>query len=218
MLLAIDTATDFAGLALYDRNCVWDEEVWFAARNHTVTLMPRLNTMLASVRCDIADLEAIVVSLGPGSYTGVRIAVSVAKGLALPHGLPVVGIPTLDVTAYPHRTQSRPVIAVAQAGRKRLLAAPYLQQDEGWAQIHPPAIYTIEELVASLSDPVLMTGELRAEDIAYIEQREPTNIDLLLPFDRVRRPSILAHLGKLKLDNSDNHTLDQLEPIYLNEP
>lgn len=218
MLLAIDTATAFAGLALFSPDGVWAEDSWYAARNHSVTLMPRLHQMLATIKVKVSDLDAIVVSLGPGSYTGVRVAAAIAKGLALPHQTPVVGIPTLDVTAYPFRHNLDPVIAVAEAGRKRVLAARYAHTEPGWQQTVPPATFTIEELAASFSDRVLITGELRAEDLAYFQAMSVKNIQVAPAFERVRRPSVLAHLGWLKLSTMDISKLDPLEPIYLNAP
>lgn len=85
MLLAIDTATRMAGLALYDevRGLVLGEEAWYAAYKHTVELMPRLVRLLDGQGVQPTDLTGIAVSLGPGSYTGLRIGLSVAKGLAL---------------------------------------------------------------------------------------------------------------------------------------
>ncbi len=96
MLLAIYTATDFAGLALYDEDTLWAEEIWPAARNHTVEVMPRLRRMLQKAKITLSELEGIAVSVGPGSFTGVRIAIAMAKGLALPHNLSVIGY---DVTS-----------------------------------------------------------------------------------------------------------------------
>lgn len=215
MLLAIDTATAFAGLALYSPDVVWAEESWYAARNHSVTLTPRLNQMLTTIKVKVSDLEAIVVSLGPGSYTGVRVAAAIAKGLALPHQIPIIGVPTLDVTAYPFRHNSSPVVAVAEAGRKRVLAAHYAQTTQGWRQTVSPATYTIEELANSFTKTVLITGELKTEDLAYLQAKD---IQVAAAFERVRRPSILAHLGQLKLDTMDPSQFVPIEPIYLSDP
>ena len=218
MLLAIDTATEFAGLALYSPEAIWAEDVWYAARNHSVTLMPRLHRMLVTVNVKIADLEAVVVSLGPGSYTGVRVAAAIAKGLALPFQLPVIGIPTLDVTAYPFRHHPNLVVVVAQAGRKRILSAQYGQTEAGWQQLVPPAIFTIADLVASLDKEILLTGELRPEELKFVQEIQGKSIQIADVCDRVRRPSILAHLGHQKFAEAEGGHLSQVEPIYLNDP
>lgn len=218
MFLAIDTATEFAGLALYDEDTLWAEEIWHAARNHTVELMPRLNRMLQKANLKVSQLEGIIVSIGPGSYTGVRIGVAVTKGLALPYNLSVIGVPTLDIAAYPHRDQDLPVVAVAQAGRKRILVAHYDWVDVVWRQTIPPALTTVPQLAQSLTNPVLVTGELDAEAAAYLAKETKGSLKVVSPLYRVRRPGALAELGAIKLANAEPDDLDGLVPMYLNEP
>lgn len=218
MFLAIDTATEFAGLALYDEDTLWAEEIWHAARNHTVELMPRLNRMLQKANLKVSELEGIAVSIGPGSYTGVRIGVAVAKGLALPYNLSVIGVPTLDIAAYPHRDQDLPVVVVAQAGRKRILVAHYDWIDTVWRQAIPPALTTVSQLARSLTKPVLVTGELDAKAAAYLAKETKGSLKVVSPLYRVRRPGALAELGAIKLANAEPDDLDGLVPIYLNEP
>ena len=84
MLLAIDTATHYAGLALYGEGQVWAEENWRSAMTHSVELMPRIRRMLSTQQVAVEALAGIAVSLGPGSFTGLRIGLAAAKGLALP--------------------------------------------------------------------------------------------------------------------------------------
>ncbi len=111
MLLAIDTATSTASLALYDLAArqLLAELTWQARRRQTQDLLPALQDLLRLVDLTPAAITALAVTTGPGSFTGVRIAISAAKGMAL--GLPqpprVVGIPTLSVTAAPYRRVSR---------------------------------------------------------------------------------------------------------------
>ena len=95
LLLAIDTATRFAGLALYDGETILGEVYWQSHNNHSVELMPALVRMLDQQGKRAADLSAVGVAIGPGSFTGLRIGLSVAKGLAQAQSIPVFGIPTL---------------------------------------------------------------------------------------------------------------------------
>ncbi|HEY84796.1 MAG TPA: tRNA (adenosine(37)-N6)-threonylcarbamoyltransferase complex dimerization subunit type 1 TsaB [Chloroflexi bacterium] len=217
MILAIDTATEFAGLALYNQDTLWAEEIWRAARNHTVELMPRLRQMLEKAKLRVSDLESIAVCIGPGSYTGVRIGVATAKGLALPHNLSVIGVNTLDITAYPHRQQALPLVAVAKAGRKRILTAGYQWQKRRWTQSQAPQLTTIAELAAQLTQPTLIAGEVNAEQAAFLRQEAKGKISVVSPLHRVRRPGVLAELGAIKLANNENDDLNSLSPIYLKE-
>jgi tRNA threonylcarbamoyladenosine biosynthesis protein TsaB len=97
LLLAIDTATRFAGLALYDGDTILAESCWLSKNNHSVELMPALTRMLEQQTFTAGDLAAVAVSIGPGSFTGLRIGLSTAKGLAKAAEIPILGIPTLDI-------------------------------------------------------------------------------------------------------------------------
>lgn len=97
ILLAIDTATRFAGLALYDGDLILAESCWLSKNNHSVELMPALARMLEQQKLTADNLSAIAVAIGPGSFTGLRIGLSTAKGLAKAKNIPVLGIPTLDI-------------------------------------------------------------------------------------------------------------------------
>jgi tRNA threonylcarbamoyladenosine biosynthesis protein TsaB len=197
---------------------IWAEEIWYAAREQTRQVLPRIQRMLAVADQRVADLEGIVVSIGPGSYTGVRIGVAIAKGLALPHNLSVMGVPTLDVTAYPHRHQPLPVLAVAQAGRKRFLAAQYGWVDEIWTQTMPPEVTTLAQLADCLAAPTLVTGEVTAADAAFLEKESKSQVEVAAVFERVRRPGVLAALGAMKLAAHAPDELDGLVPIYAKSP
>src|SRR3990172_5808575 len=102
MLLAIDTATQAASLALYDEDCVRAEVTWQSTGRHTSELMPRIVWMIEQASSAMSDLTGLAVSIGPGSFTGLRVGLAVAKGLALANDLPIVGVPTLDVIAQAH--------------------------------------------------------------------------------------------------------------------
>ncbi len=109
MLLALDTATQRASIALHDGSTLRAECTWEAANQHTVTLLPHIVQLLANSGLTADDITAVGVCIGPGSYTGVRIGVSVAKGLASSRKLPLVGITTLDVLVAAQPRDDRPL-------------------------------------------------------------------------------------------------------------
>jgi tRNA threonylcarbamoyladenosine biosynthesis protein TsaB len=127
MLLALDTATNTASIALYDpaTDTLWAEQTWQARRRQTEETIPVIQEMLTRLEMRTDQIDALAVTTGPGSFTGVRIAISVAKGIAL--GLPqpprIVGLPALCVTAAPFFAPAQSVgatmCAFLQAGRGR---------------------------------------------------------------------------------------------------
>ncbi len=111
LLLAIDTATRTASLALHDGARVRVELSWESQDHHTVELTPRIAGMLAQLEVTVNDLTGIAVALGPGSFTGVRVGIAAAKGLAISRRLKLVGVPTLDILAQAMQDTQMPVVA-----------------------------------------------------------------------------------------------------------
>ena len=220
MLLAIDTATHMAGLALFDPSKGWilGEESWYSVNRHTVELMPRLDRLLGQQGITPAALTGLVVSLGPGSFTGLRIGVSVAKGLALARQVPVVGIPTLDVVAQPHMAQPLPIWAVLQAGRGRICAAQYTRHNGRWRRQGEYLLTTLPELCKQVKDPSLFCGEIDAQATGEIRQRLGLEAIIASPAASMRRAAYLAELGWERLARGDVDNASLLSPIYLKNP
>lgn len=112
MLLALDTATRMASLALHDGQRLCYEATWQADRQHTVQLAARLATALEELGLPPERLSGVAVTIGPGSFTGLRVGVALAKGLAMARSLPLLGVPTLDVVAVAQGRDQRPLVAV----------------------------------------------------------------------------------------------------------
>ncbi len=215
MILAIDTATQYAGLALYKPAGVYAEQAWYAGRNHTIELMPRIARMLKSANLSVSDLTALAVSLGPGSFTGLRIGLAAAKGMALPYKLPVVGVPTLEVVAYPWRDRGLAVWAIAQAGRGRILAACYAQVDDQWQPLEAPHLTNFKSLAPRIKEAALCTGEIDQPGAQILRQDSGQKAQIVSPAARLRRAGYLAELAATRLDAGPLDDPDTLGPIYL---
>ncbi len=220
MLLALDTATRTSGLALYDqaKGLILGEEVWRTAGNHTVELMPRVVRLMEQQGVSPSALDGIAVSLGPGSFTGLRVGLGVGKGLALAHRLPLVGIPTLAVTARPHMTQNLPIWAVLQAGRGRISAANYVRRRARWHQQGPYYLSTWDKLCAEIEPASLLCGEIDAGDIDLIRDHLGLDVTIATPAASLRRASYLAEMGWERLARGDYDEASSLAPIYLQLP
>src|SRR5947207_262118 len=125
MLLAIDTATRTLSLALHDGMTVVAESSWRTSDHHTVELAPQTALLLRRAGLTPDQLPGIAVALGPGSYTGLRIGLGLAKGLALAHDLPLIGVPTFEILMRAQPAREEKVAAILQAGRRRILVAGY---------------------------------------------------------------------------------------------
>ena len=102
-VLAIDTSTNVLGVAVANEKGIVGEQITFTKRNHSVRAMPSIEAILKECGLKPKDLDKIVVAKGPGSYTGVRIGVTIAKTLAWSLGIPLSGVSSLEALALNER-------------------------------------------------------------------------------------------------------------------
>ncbi len=219
MILAIDTATQSAGLAILDpeREIILAEHVWRSRVNHTVELTPNLRAMLDTQHLTTADLTGVVVARGPGSFTGLRIGMSVGKALAYAHGIEIAAVPTPDIIAHAHGTRDLPLWAILQAGRGRIVAACYPVDGPPPSQ-EEYQITTLPELAGQIDYPALFSGELDAAAVSQLRQTLGELAVVVSPAQRVRRPAHLAEAGWLALASGRADDPATLAPIYLHRP
>lgn len=217
MLVAIDTATKTASLAIHDGFRVRIEQTWEAARRHTRELSPRLAASMAQLDIPPRRLSGVVVVKGPGSFTGLRIGMSVAKGLAVAQNLPLIGVPTLDVVAAAQGRDRRRLGAVLEAGRGRISVGFYRWRFGGWHVEDEPKLTTWANLAEEIAEPTLFCGEVDefgAETISRLGERA-----VLLPAaHRLRRAGFLAELGWQRLNRGETDDPAALTPTYLQHP
>ena len=136
-LLALDTSTEWASVAIYDGTAVLGEETWHAQRRHAEELFPTIERILSHTRAPMASITKIAVATGPGSFTGLRVAIAAAQGLARGCGATLVGVSTLDVLAYPHASSKLRTCPLLPAGRGEFYAALYQERNRKWARRSP---------------------------------------------------------------------------------
>lgn len=189
------------------------EETWRTKGNHTVELLPTISRLMDRAGLATQDLGAIAVAQGPGSFTGVRIGMSLAKGLALSRGVPLLAIPTLDIIAYGQSARHLPVRAVIQAGRGRLCWADYRWHHRRWRQQGETTIGTAAELVSGVRERTLFCGEIYEEEMRSIESALGSGAVIASPAEGVRRASYLAELAYRRLRQGDADT-EPVAPVY----
>ena len=213
MLLAIDTSTKKIGVALYDGARVLSAETWFSQNYHTVELAKAVAENLARIGAKPGDVEAVGVALGPGSFTGLRIGLALAKGLAFSRGLPLIGIATLDVVAAAQPVQNIPLFAVLEAGRGRFAVETYQPIDNQWQSSQTCENLSLEALADRITKPTLVSGELAA-NIRHTLQ-EQTEAILATPARAQRDPAFLAELAWERWQCGETDNPATLSPIYL---
>jgi tRNA threonylcarbamoyladenosine biosynthesis protein TsaB len=160
------------------------------------------------------DIRALGVALGPGSFTSLRVGLSLVKGLALARHLPLVGIPTLAILAANHPASKLPLLAAIQAGRSRLAVGWYKSSKHGWQAKGLARVVPVEELIYEIRTPSIVCGEFTAQDRQRLAKDE-VNVKLASPAQSVRRPAVLAELAWARWQSGDVDDEASLAPIYL---
>src|SRR6185295_8959711 len=117
-LLALDTSTDWAGVSLTDGEAL-AELNWTAGHKQTTHVMPEVERLIGTMGLTTAHLGAVAVATGPGSFSGLRVGLAIANGLAIATGIPVLGVSTIELTVHGWRDQPGMAIGVVKAGRSR---------------------------------------------------------------------------------------------------
>jgi tRNA threonylcarbamoyladenosine biosynthesis protein TsaB len=218
IVLALDTATRWTGLALHDGKQVIAEQGWRSLHTQTVELTPAIGHLLTRSNVDAADLGAVAVAIGPGSYTSLRVGLAVAKGLSLAHQIPLVGVPTLDITAAAVGLRTGSLLVIAEAGRKRVIAGMYRwQEKKGWQSSEQPIVETWETLLFHLETSTTFAGEISPEAAKMIRNSKKP-FYLVPPAASVRRAGYLAEIGWQRLRKGDVDDAPSLSPNYLRDP
>jgi tRNA threonylcarbamoyladenosine biosynthesis protein TsaB len=203
-ILALDTSTEWAGIALGAGNDV-QSRVWHAGRTQTTSVLPAIDEMCREVGIAPSELGAVAVATGPGTFTGLRVGMSIAKGIVLAGGIPLVGIPTLEITAAAV-TDAMDLVAVLPAGRGRVVWQRFRA-----GQAASPRNSTLDELVDALREmpEALVAGELAEA------QRERVEAEHAQVRWEPRDPVVLLHLARERLARGEVGDPVTLEPTYL---
>lgn len=219
-LLAIDTATPSMSIALHDGDRLLAECAQIVGRGHNAQLAPLIARTLQQTGLKAEELTALAVAVGPGSYTGLRIGVAMAKGLAAVRDLPLVPVTTLEtlVAAVPHYRESPNLLVALPAGRKRIIYAEYWPMGNGWAESQPAKIGDWQHVLAEFARPMLFTGEISAEGLAMI-RANPEHRIVPAPL-RFRRAGHIAEIAwkRLREKGAQAYPAERVVPIYLQDP
>ena len=217
MELAIDTSTDYASIAISHQGETLSELSWYTKQNHTRELVPNINHLLHQANFEPCTIEAIFVAKGPGSFNGLRVGMSTAKGFAFSLNIPLVAISTLEIEAYPFAFTGLPIRPMHNAGRGEIATALY-QQNDSWRCLAPEHITTADKLCQETKERTVFCGEI---PLVVVEELKTKLGDLALVPEiavRMRHASHLATLGWQRLSQGEKDDPASLQPTYLRPP
>lgn len=217
MLLAIETATLASGVALATADKLVAEIIVQTKKTHSERLMPHIEQLLELGPVAKEDITAIAVSIGPGSFTGLRIGLATAKALAYVWNVPVIGVSTLAALAYACPAPNSLICPLLDAQKGNVYQAVYRWEKGILQEVTPPRVIAHQEAINELASqplPVIMLGEgavLFQE--AIVAASDP--IELAPPHVILPRAGSVALLGHQLLRQGIRHDVMTLEPLYI---
>jgi tRNA threonylcarbamoyladenosine biosynthesis protein TsaB len=220
MLLALDTSTNTASIALVREERLVAELTWDVGQRHSAELLQRLDWLLETAGATPADLTEIAVATGPGSFNGVRVALTVAKSLCFARGARLAACSTLDVAAWGCASAGDPVWALLDAGRGEIYAAEYPSPSTdaaAWTPVDGYLVLTPQALAERITGRALFCGEWRAETDATLREALGERARFASHLS-TRRAAWLAELASVRLRSGRVENPATIEPLYLRKP
>lgn len=211
ILLAIDCAASLCAASVYDAGAgELGRAVRDLGKGHAEHLMAVIDEALAQAGVGYSDLGLIAVSVGPGSFTGVRVGVSAARGLSLALKIPAVGVTTLEALAAETRAALGPrtVLAALDAGRGEIHAAVY---DETGVALREPAVLTLTEAAALAASGQVAVAGTAARLIA----EEPVDVDKAFELGPTLATADIGTYARLAAAKQPG---ERPKPVYLRAP
>ncbi|MCT4542519.1 MAG: tRNA (adenosine(37)-N6)-threonylcarbamoyltransferase complex dimerization subunit type 1 TsaB [Vallitalea sp.] len=218
-VLAIESSAIAASIAVAEDNRLICEYTTNHKKTHSQTLMPMIEQATNMINLDLKELDIIAVANGPGSFTGLRIGVATAKGLAHALNIPIVAVPTLDALAYNIGHTDKLICPLMDARRNQVYTALYEYNNNNFTNILPSTVVPREEIfekIKELSKEVIFLGDGVLPNIETIKttfNNEEYNLASLN--NNIQRGASVAALGIQYAKEGKSESYMNFKPIYL---
>lgn len=217
LILGIETATEQVGVAIGGHEGIIATFEVARGRRHAEILTPAIEFVCRQADIELAEIGCIAVDVGPGLFTGMRVGLSAAKALAQALRLPMIGISSLDLLAFPCRHTDRVVVPVIDARKGEVFWAMYRQVPGGVQQVSAPTVGPVDDLVADLlarSQDALCVGD--GAERYRDEIIEGFHSEISGPVHP--SPGALVQLAHAQALREEWVRPGDIEPIYLRAP
>lgn len=219
LILGITTSTAQVGCAIGGHEGVLGAIHSSRGRRHAETLTPAIEFLCRQTRVTLSDIGAVAVDLGPGMFTGLRVGVAAGKAIAHARRLPMIGVTSLDLLAFPLRHSHRRIVCALDAGRGELFHATYRQSPGGVQRLTTPEVTTPADLASDLDaarDEVLLAGD---GALRHAELFEPIRgVELADHGEAYPLAGSLVQLAHARALREEFVSPVELTPTYLRKP
>ncbi len=217
-ILAIDSSGLVAGAALLCDDILTAEYTIHNKKTHSQTLLPMIDGMLRMAEVDVKELDAIAVAAGPGSFTGLRIGASTAKGLAQALDIPILGISSLEGLAFNIEGADALACPMMDARRNQAYYGIYDVSGPRPVVVREQAAAPVEDVIRQLNDierPVIFLGDGVPVFSAQLEREVRVPFRMASEAVRYQRASSVAVLGKMAFLDGQGMRAEEFAPVYL---
>jgi tRNA threonylcarbamoyladenosine biosynthesis protein TsaB len=216
LILGIDTATPQVGCAIGGHEGVIASFCVAKGKRHAETLVPAIDFVCRQAHVELDEIGAIAVDIGPGLFTGLRVGVATAKAMASALRVPVVGVSSLDLLAFPVRWTNRQIVSVVDARRGEVFYAAYRQVPGGVQRLTEPRVGTPEQLcneIQATGDDCVAVGDgarRYADELVDLTKVEIADAGLAYP-----SPQSLVQLAHARAMREEFVNAWDVQPAYL---
>jgi tRNA threonylcarbamoyladenosine biosynthesis protein TsaB len=215
--LAIETSSRIGSVALAENGNTLAQDTFPHGLQHAARIIPAIDNLCRQLNWTSADLREIYISAGPGSFTGLRIGITLAKTLSLATGAALVAVPSVRVLVENAPTEAKNAIIVLDAKRDQIFTASFTRTPDGWTELQPAHLGTLSAILAKSPRPVHLIGEGIPYHRKFIPENDP-QIFLTEEFQWRPQAQIVATLGwQMARANKFTDAMN-LRPIYIRKP
>jgi tRNA threonylcarbamoyladenosine biosynthesis protein TsaB len=217
-ILAFETSGRAASVAVMDDNRLIGEMTVSTKINHSEKLMPMIDELLEKTEISIKDIDVLAVGVGPGSFTGIRIGVSTAKGLAQALDIPIAAVSSLRALAYNVAYSDMLVCPIIDARRNHVYGGVFIWKDNELEEVRKEDVYDFKELLLMLKNMdsnVLFLGEDIDKFKEQMKEVLGEKAILAMPQVNLSRAASVAGMAIKKIDENDLENAFTLRPVYL---
>ena len=214
-ILAVDTSTNYLNVAVVEDEYTRIEISLNAGQTHSKHLMPMIDSALSLTGLDLSMIDGFAVTVGPGSFTGLRIGLSVVKGLASALGKAVAGVSSLEAVAYPWLGLPFLICALLDARKKEVYSSLYRSDGNRLLKIAEETVLSIEEAIGKINEKCLFVGSGALLHRRVIIDRIGDLAVFPLPDAHAVRASSVARLGLGCFLEQKERSPSEILPLYL---
>ncbi|MDI6714753.1 MAG: tRNA (adenosine(37)-N6)-threonylcarbamoyltransferase complex dimerization subunit type 1 TsaB [Thermodesulfovibrio sp.] len=214
-ILGIDTSTKYAGVAVLDDGNLIAQSIMQFKASHSEKLLPEIAHIFEIMKIPLETIDYYAITVGPGSFTGLRVGVSTIKGLAYVTGKYIIPVSSLEVIARRIVLVEKPICPILDARKKEVYTALFQWNEGKLIRIKKDSVLTIEKLAEWINEQTIFTGDgvsIYKEKISALFGTKAIFIDSIY---RIPSPEIVATVAQEKLKEGFFISAKELEPIYL---